>query len=69
MYRIFAAILLLTLSACGTEVATTAAAVATAKAVELQQAEKAKQRVRKDLDAALQAGQQRLQAAQDTAAP
>ena len=51
------------LSACGVETATTAAAVATAKAKEAQAAKKTEARVIQQIDAANQQAEQRLQEA------
>lgn len=52
--------LILCLSGCGVDVATSAATVAKAKAKEVKEAQKTKEHLTSEIDAALAAGQQRL---------
>jgi len=52
--------LLLTLSACGADVATSAATAAKLKAQEVKQAQETKAHLTKQINAAMAAGQQRL---------
>jgi hypothetical protein len=53
----------LLLTACGADVASTAATTAALKATEAKQAQKTKENVQKKLDAATQAAEERQQAA------
>ena len=53
--------LMLLLAGCGVDVATTAATGAAVKAQEAKEAQKTKEQVEQKLDAALQAGQQKLE--------
>lgn len=64
MRRYTAISILLLLSGCGLDVASSAATGAAAKAEEIKQAEKTKEQVQQRLDAANQAAQQRLQEAE-----
>jgi len=60
MYRYLAVAVSLVLSGCGVEVAGTAAVSGVAKAQEAKQAQQNLERFQQKLDAATQAGQQRL---------
>ena len=60
MKTILALTMMLTLTACGVEVATSAATVAKAKAEEVKQAQKTKEHVMNQINAALAADQKRL---------
>jgi len=53
-------LVLLTLSACGVDVATSAVTVAKAKAEEVKQAQETKEHLTNQINAAMAAGQQRL---------
>lgn len=64
MRRYTAICLLLLLSGCGLDVASSTATGAATKAEEIKQAEKTKEQVQQRLDAANQAAQQRLQEAE-----
>ncbi len=61
MRHIISALLILTLSACGLETATTAATVAAAKKQEIEQGKKTMQQAQQKIDQAIAQGQQRTQ--------
>lgn len=67
MQSYIATFLLLLLTGCGLDVASSAAVGAASKAEEIKQAEKTKEQVQQRLDAASQAAQQQLQAAEKAA--
>jgi hypothetical protein len=64
MNKYIALLLLLTLSGCGVDVATSAATVAAAKAKEIKEGKKTEERMVNQVNAALVAGQQRNQTAE-----
>ena len=67
MYRYLALVMVVLAAGCSVETATSAASVAAAKSVEAKQAQDTKAQIKKNTDAAMAVGQQRLQDAENSA--
>ncbi len=66
MYRCLALMMVLFAAGCGMETATSAATVAAARSAEAKQAQNTKAQIKKNIDAAMAVGQQRLQDAENS---
>lgn len=64
MNKYLALVLMLALSGCGVDTASTTATIAEAKAKEAREAQNTKERIVNQIDAAMAAGQQRLKDAE-----